>query len=474
MLAEQRAPIVAIATAPGRGAIGIVRVSGGSSTEMVKMLSVALQVGVSRQEGQVGVSNPLSRPPISRHAHLAFFLDGVGRPIDQGLMLRFEAPNSYTGEDLLELQCHGGPVVLQLVLERCLELGAASQIRLAKPGEFTQRAYINGKLDLSQAEGVADLIDASTRAAAQGAASLMRGALSGVVSQLMSSVIEARVWVEANIDFPEEDIDRESLDAFDVRLSELKERLNECQRTAKQGRLLRDGIRVVIAGQPNAGKSAMLNALSGAEVAIVTPIPGTTRDTIEQSVQIEGIPIHLIDTAGLRETQDIVERIGVSRAWEAIGRAQAIVFVHDSLQATDPQKVAADESIRAAFPVDIPVIDVWTKQDLLPQPLCESGIAWSICTGQGLYELRRALLALAGWQPSGETPFTAQQRHTLALNGAEERLAACLALLSHSQPALELLAEELRLAHGALEGIGGRYLPDDLLGEIFSKFCIGK
>lgn len=461
MLARHRDPIVAIATAPGRGAVGIVRVSGLGLEALIQAL--------------------VGRALAPRHAHYGPFLDAEGAAIDQGLALYFPAPASYTGEDVLELQAHGGPVVLQLLLARCLEAGASTLpgLRLAEPGEFTERAFLNDKLDLAQAEAVADLIDASTEAAARSAGRALAGEFSRRIETLRDALIELRMLVEATLDFPEEEIDfLEQADARG-RLARLAEQLTALLANARQGALLREGLTVVLAGQPNVGKSSLLNALAGAELAIVTPIPGTTRDRIAETIQIEGVPLHVVDTAGLRaeaETHDEVERIGMQRSWGAIETADAVLFLHDLTRLGEPAYDTGERDIAARLPQGVPVLDLYNKVDAAaPQALPAEALALSARTGAGLPALRARLLALAGWQQAGsEGVFSARARHLQALREAGAHLDAARALAERQAAALDLLAEELRLAHDALGRITGAFSADDLLGEIFGRFCIGK
>jgi len=494
MLADRNAPIVAIATASGRGAVGIVRVSGPDLTGLIQAVC--------------------RRSLAPRQATLLPFLDEQGQAIDRGLAIFFPAPHSYTGEDVLELQAHGGPVVLQLLLARCLQAAAeadpatgrprAAGLRLAAPGEFTERAFLNDKLDLAQAEAVADLIDASTEAAARSAGRALEGAFSHKVDALAARVVRLRTLVEATLDFPEEEID--FLQQADARgqLQTIQAELTGVLAAARQGALLREGLRVVIAGQPNVGKSSLLNALAGAELAIVTPIPGTTRDRVSQSIQIEGVPVHVTDTAGLRrdeQASDEVERIGIGRSWEAIRTADCVLFLHDLTRAgQDAAYDAAEREIEVSLPMGVAVIHVWNKADAVAQggegrmdeaaaaqehrALAASvtpaevaspeGLTLSARTGQGLQALRQALLQAAGWQAAPEGVFIARARHVQALQRSAQHLQAAQAHLSSPAPALDLLAEELRVAHQALGEITGVFTADDLLGEIFGKFCIGK
>ena len=461
MLARHQDPIVAIATAPGRGAVGIVRVS--SSQDLAPLILAIC-----------------GKPLQPREATYLPFRDAGGQPIDQGLALHFPAPHSYTGEHVLELQAHGGAVVMQLLLARVIEAGersgqAIAQVRLAEPGEFTQRAFLNGKLDLAQAEAVADLIDASTEAAARSASRALGGALSHEVGVLRDQLIQLRMLVEATLDFPEEEIDfLEKADAFG-RLDRLTAQLSGVQARTRQGALLRDGLKVVLAGQPNVGKSSLLNALAGAELAIVTPIPGTTRDKVSQTIQIEGVPLHITDTAGLRvDTADEVERIGVSRSWDAIADADVVLFLHDLGRIGQADYEAEDERIRARLAgVDAArIVQVFNKTDLGAAPDGEIGL--SLKTGDGLETLRQRLLKTAGWQAVPEGLFIARERHVQALARTAEHLSLARAIAEQRDAALDLLAEELRLAHDALGEITGAFTADELLGVIFSNFCIGK
>ncbi len=479
MLSQNDAPIIAIATAPGRGAVGIVRISGKNLAALVQALC-----------------GKALKP---REATYLPLLDETGAPIDHVLALYFPGPNSYTGEDVLELQAHGGPVVLQLILARCLRAAASvnednkpllSGLRLAQPGEFTQRAFLNHKLDLAQAEAVADLIDASTEAAARGASRSLAGAFSNEIHQLRDALIHLRMLVEATLDFPEEDIDFLKQADAQGQLDRLQHRLSRVMAQTKQGALLREGIRVVIAGQPNAGKSSLLNALAGAELAIVTPIAGTTRDVVQQTIQIEGVPLHVIDTAGLREHPDVdeVERIGIARAWDQIAQADAVLFLHDLTRKDDVFYAAADaqieQTLQDKLDIRVPVMHLWNKADAhstattLPSQDGETvhtHITLSAKTGDGLPALRQQLLNVVGWQGGGaEGMFMARERHVQALREVNEHLMLANASLRAQVPALDLLAEELRLGQNALNTITGEFTPDDLLGVIFSSFCIGK
>jgi tRNA modification GTPase len=461
-------PIVAIATAPGRGAVGIVRVSGPHLQTVVEALC--------------------GRALKPREATLLPFLDASGQAIDEGLALYFPAPHSFTGEDVLELQAHGGTVVLQLVLARCLEAGHALGLRLAQPGEFTQRAFLNNKMDLAQAEAVADLIDASTETAARSAVRSLSGAFSQEIHVLLSALTELRMLIEATLDFPEEEIDILRQADVQGRLTRLQQSLAAIARNARQGALLREGIKVVIAGQPNAGKSSLLNALAGAELAIVSAIAGTTRDKIAQTIQIEGVPLHVIDTAGLRDSSDEIEQMGVARAWGEIDTADVVLFLHDLTRSqpdaggaqTPYQRADADiaQSLAQRLPPSVPVIDVWNKRDaVLADHAFATGdkqVFLSARTGDGIDELRRMLLALAGWNAVPEGVYMARERHVQALQRVAHHVGEALSQVAVPAPLLDLVAEELRLAQNALGEITGAFGADDLLGVIFSRFCIGK
>lgn len=440
--------IAAIATAPGRGGIGVVRISGCSLLPLARALT--------------------GRDPKPRNAGFVRFLGRDGGLIDEGLVLFFPAPHSFTGEDVIELQGHGGPVVLQLLLGRCLELGA----RLAEPGEFTRRAFLNGRIDLAQAEAVADLIDASTAAAARSAVRSLSGAFSRQIQSLRDELIDLRVLIEATLDFPEEETEVIESARVSARLRSVRDALERVLQSAQQGALLRSGLRVVLVGQPNVGKSSLLNALAGDERAIVTEIAGTTRDAVRETIQIEGIPVHVIDTAGLRDTDDVVERIGVARAWQEIDRADVIVRLIDASAGSAPE----DDSIERRLPGEIERITVANKIDLCggkPERRAEGGqvtIALSAKRGEGVDLLRAELLRVVGWQAHGEDVVLARERHLTALRSARAHVLAADGLMS----SLELFAEELRLGHDALGEITGEFSADDLLGAIFSRFCIGK
>jgi len=398
---------------------------------------------------------------------LSDFRERDGSLIDRGIVLFFPAPHSYTGEEVLELQGHGGPVVLRQLLRRCVELGA----RIAEPGEFTRRAFLNGRVDLAQAESVADLIDASSTEAARSAARSLAGEFSDRIRSLVAGLTELRMHVEACIDFPEEEIDPADRREQSQRLARLREQLASVLAQARQGAVLREGLTVVLVGRPNVGKSSLLNRLSGEELAIVTPIAGTTRDYVRATVSLEGVPIHLIDTAGLREASDEIERIGIERTWRAIESAGAALFVSEAGAAQDEE----DRRFRARLPAAIPVAHVVNKIDLAGEaPASTSGtgdatIRLSAKTGAGVDALRTWLLGVAGWKPHGEGLFMARERHLRALEEAGDHLQ-----VAESLQAYELIAEELRLAQAALGRITGEVTADDLLGAIFSRFCVGK
>ena len=440
--------IAAVATAPGRAGIGVIRVSGAAVPAIVR--------GLTGRE----------LPP--RLAVLCNFRAADGEPIDHGVALYFPAPRSYTGEDVLELQGHGGPAVLQSLLRRCAELGARS----AEPGEFTRRAFLNDKLDLAQAESVADLIDASSELAARGAMRSLAGEFSSRINNLNSGLTDLRVLVEATLDFPDEDIDfLEKADAAG-KLAKLRLALDEILKAAKQGNILREGARVVLIGQPNVGKSSLLNRLAGDDVAIVTEVPGTTRDPLRHQLAIDGVPIHVIDTAGLRESVDRVEKLGIERTWREIATADIALLVMDVGQGLSQ----GDRAILEKLPPKMLKLFIFNKIDLydiaagIVELAGRTELRLSAKTGEGLDLLRQVLLRSIGWQPAGEVQFVARERHLQALREAQ----GALEQAAGSGHAIELFAEELRLAQQALARITGEFSADDLLGEIFSRFCIGK
>jgi tRNA modification GTPase len=445
--------IAAVATAPGRGGIGIVRVSGPATRQIAQHL--------------------LGRVPAARKAALHAFRDAHGEAIDTGLALYFAAPHSFTGEDVLELHGHGGPVVLDLLLRRLLELGA----RLATPGEFTQRAFLNDKLDLAQAEAIADLIDSGSAQAARAALRSLQGDFSARVYELGERVLELRMWIEAAIDFPEEEIDFLADRALGARMDDLRQRFVELAETTRQGALLRDGLTVVIAGRPNAGKSSLLNRLAGYEAAIVTAIPGTTRDVLRERISIDGLPLHVLDTAGLREAGDAVEAEGVRRAHAEIARADRVLFVVDSADAAAMGSIATD---LARLPGDIPLTLVLNKIDHSGEParaqtFPDGTTRVYLCavSGAGLEALREHLKDCIGFHPPADGALSARTRHLDALRRARDHVDRAHSLLAERH-AGELVAQELRDAHQALGEITGEVTSDDLLGRIFSSFCIGK
>jgi tRNA modification GTPase len=435
-----RDTIAALATPPGRGGIGIVRISGPT----VPRIAAAL----------------LGSLPTPRLATFGAFVDARGERVDEGIAIFYPAPQSYTGEDVLELQGHGGPVVAQAVLGAVLDAGA----RLAEPGEYTRRAFLNGKLDLAQAEAVADLIDAASREAARSALRSLAGEFSAAIGELVAALTELRALTEAMLDFPEEEIDSLHRDDAQSRLARLRGMLQDVLARSRQGSLLRAGIHVVLAGRPNVGKSSLLNRLAGEERAIVTAVPGTTRDALRESIQIEGVPIVIVDTAGLRESADEVERIGMARARSELERADVVVEV---LEAGRMERPAGP------LPVAASRLTVINKVDLVVGAAAgrqADAIHVSAKTGAGLDALRQALLEAAGWSTRGESVYLARERHLRALESARRHLEEAAAQGAQ----WEFFAEELRLAQEALGAISGRVSADDLLGEIFSRFCVGK
>jgi tRNA modification GTPase len=440
--------IVAIASAPGRAGIGVVRGSGRALAAFAQALT--------------------GKTLLPRQATLCTFRDAQGAPIDQGIALFFAAPRSFTGEDVLEIYGHGGNAVLQLLLRRCLELGA----RIAEPGEFTRRAFLNEKLDLAQAESVADLIDAASVEAARSAARSLTGEFSARVNALVEALTDLRAHVEACIDFPEEEINPADRATQKSKLEQIRVLLDAVFRQARQGTVLRDGLTVALIGRPNVGKSSLLNRLAGEEVAIVTPFAGTTRDQVRATITIEGVPIHLVDTAGLRDTDDPVEKIGIERTWLAVERAGAALLISEAGEAIG----AREAQILQHLPSRLPVAWIYNKIDLHGQrPLINRdgtsvSIRISALTGEGVDLLRNWLLETAGWQPQGEGAFMARERHLIALREADDHLR----MAGDSRGRFEIFAEELRLTQNALVSITGKFSADDLLGEIFSRFCIGK
>ena len=453
--ASRKIPIVAIATAPGKAGVGIVRIS-----------------GVGLQELAFAITNTRLQP---RKATLVDLRNQDSRIIDSCLAIYFLAPHSFTGEDVLELQCHGGPQLLDLVVQRCLQLGHQAGLAIADPGEFSLRAFLNEKIDLAQAEAIADLIDAQSHAAVMGAARSLQGAFSDDIHQLVQALTQLRILVESTLDFPEEEIEfLENAHALQ-QLTDIQEQLQRLLGAAKQGQILRDGIQLVLVGAPNVGKSSLLNCLAGEEVAIVTPVAGTTRDRVKQSITLDGVPIHIIDTAGLRKTSDEVEAIGIERTWASMRTADLLLYI----EAPDAQ--TADEALYAEVVAVLPAgcasLRLVNKADLLgavnsatePETLFISAK-----TGAGIPELKNAILSRVGWQAGQEDVLISRQRHIDCLKHAEAALNKASLYALQGNRALELFAEELRLAQEHLGQITGRLLPDDLLGKIFSQFCIGK
>jgi tRNA modification GTPase len=437
--------IAAIATAPGRGGVGVIRISGRNLGDIVEKL--------------------IGKPLTPRYVHFARFKAADATVLDEGIALYFPGPNSFTGEEVLELQGHGGPVVMQMLLSRCLELGA----RFAEAGEFSKRAFFNGKMDLAQAEAVADLIDAQSTAAAKSALKSLDGAFSREIHVLVDELITLRMLVEATLDFPEEDIDFLEAANAHGKLLELQSQLQRVLGTATQGKLLREGMHVVLIGQPNVGKSSLMNALAGEEVAIVTDIAGTTRDTVRELIQLDGVPAHIIDTAGLRDTTDTVEKIGIERTWAAIAKAELALLLIDSRIGI----TSDDQAILDKLPPNLPVLRVFNKIDLtgdVPGIVADNEIHVSAKAGIGLDELRSKLLTLVGWHGHDDSVFIARERHLNAIRRAQGHLVTA----EEAYLQIEIFAEELRLAQNALSEITGQFTSDDLLGVIFSRFCIGK
>ena len=451
----RKLPIIAVATAPGKAGVGVVRISGQNLKPIIKAL--------------------FQRDLIPRHATLRSLLDANGQLIDQLVAIYFVAPASFTGEDVLELQCHGGPQLLELVMRRCLELGKEDGLEIAEPGEFTLRAFLNNKVDLAQAEAIADLIDAQSEAAVRGAARSLQGAFSDDINDLVEEITQLRILVESTLDFPEEEIEFLENAQARERLAAVKTKLQTLRDGAKQGKILRDGIQLVLAGAPNVGKSSLLNRLAGEEVAIVTPIAGTTRDRVKESIQIEGVPMHIIDTAGLRQTSDEVEAKGIERTWEAIRLADLVIFL------TAPNAEKESDDLRAqileALPPKCPVLELVNKADLLdkePSQIKMGCLLISAKTGQGVDALKQKILETVGWNGPQEGAIVARRRHLDCLERAGEHIAKSEQFAANGNNSLELFAEELFLAQNYLGQITGKLLPDDLLGKIFSQFCIGK
>lgn len=448
--------IVAQATPPGRGGVGILRVSGRAASQIAQEI--------------------LGKLPKPRYADYLPFRDADGSTLDQGIALWFPGPNSFTGEDVLELQGHGGPVILDLLLKRIISLDG---VRIARPGEFSERAFLNDKLDLAQAEAIADLIDASSEQAARSAVNSLQGAFSNRVHHLVEALTHLRIFVEAAIDFPDEEIDFLSDGKIEAQLNTVIGDLDAVRAEARQGSLLREGMKVVIAGRPNAGKSSLLNVLAGREAAIVTDIAGTTRDVLREHIHLDGMPLHIIDTAGLREASDEVERIGIERAWNEIEQADLVLFMVDGTTtgATEPAQIWPE--FMARLPETLPIVVVRNKADITGETLGmtevngHSLIRLSARTGDGVDLLREHLKQVMGFNHNMEGGFLARRRHLQALELAAEHLIRGKDQLLGAR-AGELLAEELRMSQQALSEITGEFTSDDLLGRIFSSFCIGK
>lgn len=457
----EKDPIVAIATASGRGGVGIIRLSG--SDEFIRHFI----------EDYFGSQTNLK----PRYAHLRAFKDAVGSVLDEGLALYFPGPKSYTGESVLELQGHGGPVVLQMILSNILQIGQRYGLRIAEPGEFTKRAFLNGRLDLSQAEAVADLIDATTEGAVRAATRSLTGEFSQKITQINQSLLELRALIEAILDFPEEEIDFIESTQARARIDSLHASFDALMKASKQGSILREGVTVVLVGSPNVGKSSLMNALSRSDVAIVTDIAGTTRDKIEHDIQLQGIPIRLIDTAGLHDTTDKVEKIGIERTMIAAKKADIVLHLKDATHQTqDDEGNAVLSEVLHCIHRNVPVLTVLNKCDVA-QNQTESNpevIAISAKMGLGLDVLESKILSLIGWEQNPEGIFLARQRHLSSLHATKEHLNLAKDFINLPQPPLDLLAEELRLAGDCLGEIVGETTPDDLLGMIFSRFCIGK
>ncbi len=451
----RKLPIIAVATAPGKAGVGVIRISG---KNLSALTSALFQKNLS-----------------PRQANLLTLCDESGQAIDQLIAIYFVGPASFTGEDVLELQCHGGPQLLELVMKRCLELGGNEGLVIAEPGEFTLRAYLNNKIDLTQAEAIADLIDAQSEAAVRGAARSLQGAFSDDINHLIEEITQLRILVESTLDFPEEEIEFLENAQARQRLSAVKEKLQTLRAGAKQGKILRDGIQLVLAGAPNVGKSSLLNRLAGEEVAIVTPIAGTTRDRVKESITIEGVPMHIIDTAGLRETADVVEAKGIERSWDAIRLADLVIFLTDAQSA--PQQDDLKTQILRELSPKCAVLELVNKADLL-QDLSKTApsdaLLISAKTGEGIEALKQKILELVGWAGPQEGAILARRRHLDCIERAAEHIEKSEEFAANGNNSLELFAEELSLAQRHLGEITGKLLPDDLLGKIFSQFCIGK
>ncbi|WP_165766426.1 tRNA uridine-5-carboxymethylaminomethyl(34) synthesis GTPase MnmE [Polynucleobacter meluiroseus] len=450
-------PIIAVATAPGKAGVGVIRISGRNLNAIIGAL--------------------FQKNLLPRQATLLTLHEVDGQAIDQLIAIYFAGPASFTGEDVLELQCHGGPQLLELVMKRCLELGKIAGLVIAEPGEFTLRAYLNNKIDLAQAEAIADLIDAQSEAAVRGAARSLQGVFSTDINNLIEEITQLRILVESTLDFPEEEIEfLESAQARE-RLKKVSDQLAVLRQGAQQGKILREGIQLVLAGAPNVGKSSLLNRLAGEEVAIVTPIAGTTRDRVKESISIDGVPINIIDTAGLRDTSDVVEAKGIERSWDAIRLADLVIFLRDA-RTPDEEDNFLRAQILQAIPPRCPVLELGNKADLLGLEVKGTAnpetLYISAKTGEGIDDLKARILKMVGWGGAHEGVISARRRHLDCLERAAEHLHQSAAFASHGNISLELFAEELRLAQDQLGQITGKLLPDDLLGKIFSQFCIGK
>jgi tRNA modification GTPase len=455
-------PIAAIASPRGAGGVGIIRASGSGLIGLAKAL--------------------LGAEPKPRFAHYLVLKDAHQQQIDQVLLLYFRAPASFTGEDVVELHCHGGPRVTQLVLNRVMELGAPDGMKLAGPGEFSLRAFLNGKIDLVQAEAIADLITAQSDASLRGASLSLQGLFSEQINQLMDQITQLRILVESTLDFPEEEIEFIEAANAKQRLEKIMNDLEQIIKISSQGKILRDGIRLALVGPPNVGKSSLLNVLVGEERAIVTPIAGTTRDRIIENISIDGIPVHVIDTAGIRESNDVVEQIGVAQTWDEIAKADIVLLIHDATQA-ETNFADIETMVREHAHPGAHILDVMNKLDLLENPQAagpktggeSKPVFISAKTGEGIRQLQETILHFAGWEGNADGGiYTARSRHLRSIMLAKEHLQKAMAHGFGGNRALELFAEELHCAQNDLGEITGKLLPDDLLGKIFSEFCIGK
>lgn len=457
---SDRDPIVAIATASGRGGVGIVRLSGDD-------------IFINRFIADFFGKEEHLKP---RYAHYRQFKDSENKIIDEGLALYFPTPRSYTGESVLELQAHGGPVVLKILLRSVLQTGKSLGLRLAEPGEFTKRAFLNGRMDLSQAEAVADLIDATTEGAARAASRSLNGEFSRSIHQVANQVVELRALIEAILDFPEEEIDFIQSTQARERMHQITEDFQNLMHLSQQGSILREGVTVVLVGSPNVGKSSLMNRLSGSDVAIVTEVAGTTRDKIENEISINGVALKLVDTAGVRETTDKVESIGIERTLQAVEDADIVLHLIDATyESSDEEGQKTLKKVMQRVSPGVPVVQVLNKTDLQKE-VSKTGdyIAISAKTGEGIKDLEKRLLELVGWENKPESAFLARERHLQALEKAYEHLTLANQFVDILEPPLDLLAEELRLCNEELGAIVGETTPDDILGMIFSRFCIGK